>query len=170
MTKILYLLRHAKSDWGDPSLPDRERPLNDRGRRATQTMAGHLRAEGINPQLVLCSSALRTRQTLDGVGEGFGEHAPRVDIEDGLYETTAGAMLDRVREIAEDVASAMLIGHNPATHDLAVLLCASGPQLERMLRKFPTTALATLEIEGSWADLNPGGATLAAFVAPSDLA
>ncbi len=168
MSRTLYLLRHAKSDWGDPSLVDHERPLNARGRRATELLAAHLAERRISPELVLCSSAVRTRQTLDGIRPGFGDPGPRTEIEEGLYSTTAGAMLDRAREISAEVGSAMLIGHSPATHDLAVLLAGSGPDLERLARKFPTAALATLEFDGSWADLNPGVATLASFVTPKE--
>jgi phosphohistidine phosphatase len=133
-------------------------------------MAAHLRHTEINPQLVLCSSALRTRQTLEGIAEGFGDPEPSVGIEDALYETTAGAMLDRVREIPAEVESVMVIGHNPATHDLAVLLVGSGDDVERMATKFPTAALATMAFDGSWSDVNPGVATLEAFVTPKELA
>jgi phosphohistidine phosphatase len=170
MSKTLYLMRHAKSDWGDPGLSDHERPLNERGLRATQTVARHIRDCGIRPELVVCSSALRTRETLAGVAAGFGEPAPRIEIEDELYDTTAGSMLERVHAIPEDVSSAMLIAHNPSTHDLAVLLAGSGEQLERMAGKFPTAALATLAATGAWADLNPGVALLEAFVTPKELA
>jgi phosphohistidine phosphatase len=132
-------------------------------------MAQHLRSAGVAPELVLCSSARRTRQTLEGIEAGFPEPKPQVEIEDGLYNSTAGAMLDRVREISGETSAAMLIGHNPGTHDLAVLLAAGGTDLERMASKFPTAALATLTFDGEWADLNPGVATLESFVAPKDL-
>jgi len=82
-SKRLFVLRHAKSSWDDPGLADHDRPLAPRGRRATQAIAAHLDAAGIAPDLVLCSSARRARETLDGVAVG-GEHV----IESGLYDAS----------------------------------------------------------------------------------
>ena len=170
MARTLHLLRHAKSDWGDASLADHERPLNPRGRRATELVAAHLRQDGISPDLVLCSSALRTRQTLEGVAAGFADPGPGIEIEDGLYNATAGEMLERIRAVPDAVDSVLVIGHNPATQSLAVLLAGAGPQLERLTRKYPTAGLATLTFAGAWTDLGPRAARLDAFVTPKELA
>jgi phosphohistidine phosphatase len=70
--KRLYLLRHAKSSWDDPTLADRDRPLAPRGRRAARVIAEHLRREGIAPELVLCSPSRRAGQTLTGIAPGLG--------------------------------------------------------------------------------------------------
>ncbi|MBV9802302.1 MAG: histidine phosphatase family protein, partial [Solirubrobacterales bacterium] len=72
-SKRLFVLRHAKSSWDNPGLDDHERPLAARGRRALDVIAAHLAATGTEPELVLCSSARRTRETLDGIAVG-GEH------------------------------------------------------------------------------------------------
>jgi len=93
----LYLLRHAKSSWDDPGLADRDRPLAPRGRRDAGRMAEHLRAEDVRPGLVLCSAAVRARQTLAAVDEVLGD--PPTSIEDGLYGAEPEDVLARLREV-----------------------------------------------------------------------
>lgn len=167
--RTLYLLRHAKSSWDDPSLADHDRPLASRGVRATPYVADHMRQVGIVPDVVLCSSSQRTRQTLDLLGDAVASDT-EIRVEEGLYQASADALLDRLRMLPDSAQQAMLIGHNPAMQQLAVRLAASGQHLERMARKFPTAALATLDaaIDG-WTDLAAGCAELAGFVRPDDL-
>jgi phosphohistidine phosphatase len=170
--KSLYLLRHAKSSWDEPELADHDRPLAPRGRRATKLVAGHIRREGIEPALVLCSSARRARETLDGISPALGEDvdaAVDVQIEPELYGASAGELLERLRQIPDTVATAMLIGHNPGIQTLALSLAGSGEPLPKIERKYPTGALATLAFSGRWRDLEPGGGELTAFVGPKDL-
>jgi phosphohistidine phosphatase len=166
--KRLYLLRHAKSSWDDPTLADHDRPLAPRGRRAAKAMAQHLRHEGIAPELVLCSPSARTRETLTAIAPGLGENAD-VRIEDELYAASAAALLDVLQEVPDEVRSVMLIAHNPGIQDLAVSLAGGGPVIERVRSKFPTAALATLELDGSWRELAPDGAELVKFVKPKEL-
>lgn len=166
--KRLYLLRHAKSSWDDPTLADHDRPLAPRGRRAAAAMAQHLRHEGIAPELVLCSPSARTRQTLTAIAPGLGEDAD-VRIEDELYAASAAALLDVLHEVPDEVRSVMLIAHNPGIQDLALSLAGGGPVIERVRSKFPTAALATLELDGSWRELAPEGAELVTFVKPKEL-
>lgn len=168
--RYLYLLRHAKSSWDDPGLDDHERPLAPRGVRAARRMAEHVRARGIVPELVVCSSSRRTRQTLEPLEEVWG--ASRVSIEDELYAAGEAQLLARVRRIAADVASAALIGHEPGTSALCLLLAGGGDErLRRRVEvKFPTGALATLALpSGGWASAGPGSAELVGFVRPRDL-
>jgi phosphohistidine phosphatase len=113
---------------------------------------------------VLCSPARRTRDTLALLEPG-GE----VRVEQELYRASDGELLDRLRGVPDAVESVMLIGHNPAIQDLALLLAGGGPRLAKMESKFPTAALATLTFEGGWAQLAPRGAELAAFVTPKQL-
>jgi phosphohistidine phosphatase len=169
MAKTLYLLRHAKSSWDDPSLPDHERPLAPRGRRACEVIAAHLDREHIRPQLVLCSSATRARETLELVGLGSHIEA-EILTEDGLYEATAADLLARLHLVDDEVASVLLVGHHPAIQDLAVCLASSGERRGDLTRKFPTAALATLTWSGGWAMLGPAAAQLVAFVTPRELA
>jgi phosphohistidine phosphatase len=166
--KRLLLLRHAKSSWDDPSLVDHDRPLAPRGHKAADRMARHLRSNAPEVDLVLCSSALRTTQTLEHVGRAFG-HAEMV-VEDGLYGAGDQELLERLRAVPEDVGGVALIGHNPGVQDLATELAGAGDDLDRMRTKFPTGAVAVLEFDGPWADLAGQGARLVAFVTPKDLA
>jgi phosphohistidine phosphatase len=131
-------------------------------------MAQHLRQEAIAPELVLCSPSARTRQTLTGVAPGLGEDAD-VRIESELYAASAATLLEVLHEVPDEVSSVMLIAHNPGIQDLAVSLAGGGPAVERMRSKFPTAALATLELDGSWRELAPEGAELVTFVKPKDL-
>jgi phosphohistidine phosphatase len=165
--RSLYLLRHAKSSWDDPALADHERPLAPRGRRDGKLIAAHLRSKGIAPELVLCSSAARTQVTLESIRPALGDAA--VSVEDGLYGASAHELLGRLRAVPDEAASVLVIGHNPGLHELALALAAPGGERDRLREKFPTAALATLELPGDWASLAPGAATLAAYVVPKEL-
>jgi phosphohistidine phosphatase len=166
--RTLYLLRHAKSSWDDPGLADHDRQLAARGIRAAASIAAHMRTAGIRPDLVLCSSARRTRQTLDLLGEAVPSGSA-VRIEDGLYGAAATELLDVFRRLPPDPRRVLLIGHNPGVQDLALLLVATGEHRAQAAEKYPTGALATLETDAEWADLRPGCARLADFVRPRDL-
>lgn len=166
--RTLYLLRHAKSSWDDPALPDRKRPLAPRGRRDAKRIAKHFNRLGIDPELVLCSPAERTRETLALVRPALPRSA--VSLEDDLYGAPSDRLLERLRTVPEDVGSVMLIGHTPGLQDLAVGLAAVGPELERLKAKFPTAALATLTLERTtWSELKEGDGELVAYVVPKEL-
>jgi phosphohistidine phosphatase len=163
----LYLLRHAKSSWDDPALADHERPLASRGRRDGKRVAEHLRREKLEPELVLCSSAARTRETLELVRPALGDAT--VLVEDELYGASSDGLLARIRQVPDEVASVLVIGHNPGLEELALELASSGDELERLEEKFPTGALARLELAEQWGRVAPGGATLTAYVVPKQL-
>ena len=112
--------------------------------------------------LVLCSSARRARETVELVEPG-GE----VRIEDQLYGASAEELLDRLRLLAEDEEVVMLVAHNPAIQELAVKLSHDAPEVAG--RKFPTGALATFSVEGSWKSLGPAGTQLLALITPREL-
>jgi phosphohistidine phosphatase len=166
--RTLYLLRHAKSSWDDPALPDRDRPLAPRGYRACELVAEHLRRHKITPALVLCSSSTRTRETLERVSVGFSRPVDAL-IEDGLYAATAAELLARLRTVDSAVTSVLLIGHQPAVQELAVSLVVAAERRGVLNGKFPTGALATLALPSSWAALAPETAMLTAFVKPREL-
>lgn len=181
----LYLLRHAKSSWEAPTRHDHDRPLAPRGVRACALIADHLRERGIAPDLVLCSTAVRARRTLEGVIDGFAR-PPRIAFEAAIYEASAATLLDLLRHLpgsrsqppaprtggrdGDEPESLMLVGHQPGIGDLATTLAASGARLAELEGKFPTAALATLELDRPWPALEPGCARLAAFVKPKELA
>jgi phosphohistidine phosphatase len=165
----LYLLRHAKSSWADQTLADRERPLARRGRRDAKRIAKHLVRLEIAPELVLCSSAERTRETLALVEPALAATST-VSVEGELYAASADQLLERIRTVPEAVASVMVIGHNPGLQDLALLLASAGAELGRLEVKMPTAALATLTLANTtWRQLSEGEAVLAAYVVPKQL-
>jgi phosphohistidine phosphatase len=166
MTRRLYLLRHAKSSWKDPALADHDRPLAGRGRRAATAIAEHMARHAIVPELVLCSTALRTRQTYERLEAALA--GATVSYERRLYAASAGDLLERLRTVPDQVNGVLLIGHNPGIEALALQLAQPSPARDDIHAKFPTGALATLELE-RWSELEPGSATLIAYVRPRDL-
>ena len=170
--RLLFLLRHAKSSREDRTLADFDRPLASRGRTACETLGSYLRLADVAPSLVLCSAATRARETLDGIRPSLGEKIEAV-FDRQLYDGGPRSLLAKLRQLPEQAASAMLIGHNPALQSLALQLAGKGDPkaLARMAAKFPTGALAILVLKGSqWRDLEPGGGGLHSFVSPQDLA
>jgi phosphohistidine phosphatase len=165
----VYLLRHAKSSWKDSSLADRDRPLAGRGRRAAAAIADHLEAEGIRPDLVLCSPARRTRETLERVETALGDRV-EVRFEEALYGASGVELLARLRALPPEPSSVMLIGHNPGLEDLALALASTGDGLARMREKYPTGALATIDLPADeWDAIEADTGELVAYVRPRDL-
>jgi phosphohistidine phosphatase len=168
--KTLYLLRHAKSSWDDPSLDDRDRPLAGRGRKAAQRMATELARQPLNVDLVLCSSATRARQTLKVLLPAFGEHV-EVRYPDWLYGAHADEILDRLRRLDEAVQTLLVVGHNPSLQDLALDLAGDGDRaaLEQLRQKFPTGAMATITTRTTWSGMGPSVGYLESMLAPRTL-
>jgi phosphohistidine phosphatase len=166
--RTLHLLRHAKSSWDDETLTDHERPLSPRGIRDAKRIAKHLGTLGAPPDVVLCSSAVRTRQTLDLVKSSLGEAA--VHVEEGLYGASAEALLERLHAIPDSAHSALVIGHNPGLEQLVLLLAAPGPLRAEVTTKFPTSALATLALgDRTWSSVSQGDAELVGYTTPKQL-
>jgi phosphohistidine phosphatase len=177
----LVLLRHAKSAW--PDLPDHERPLAGRGRRDAPVMGRWLRAAGHVPDRVLCSTARRTRETWQLAQRELGT-APPVSFEDRVYEASAAQLLDLARHAAPAVKTLLIVGHAPGIPELALMLAGAATPAgggggsgavppavaDRMRAKFPTAAIAVLELTGPWDRLGPGAPRLTSFVTPRDVA
>src|SRR5262249_29231195 len=142
----LSLLRHAKSSWADARLKDIDRPLNARGEDAAPLMGAFMAREKLSPDLILCSPAERTRQTLELV-LAYLEPAPEVVSEAGLYLASPGGMLKRLRKLARKIRHVMIVGHNPGLHALAQQLVGDegeAESLEALAAKFPTAGLAVI--------------------------
>jgi phosphohistidine phosphatase len=160
--KHLLLLRHAKSSWDDPALADHDRPLAPRGRKAAKRIGARLRADQTLVDLVLCSTARRARETLDLV-------APpgKIEIESRIYGASADELRERLAAVSDDVGTVMLVGHNPAIHDLAIALLSAADR--QVVDTYPTGALAILTFPGSWRSLTARRAQLVAFLKPRAL-
>lgn len=167
--KTLHLLRHAKSSWKDPALDDHERPLGKRGRAAAKDMARYMERAGIALDIVLCSTAIRARQTLEPIAKRV--RPANVIFENGIYEVPQRRLWEYLWALPEQAETVLMIGHNPGLHDLALALADAGSRdrLPSPEDKFPTGALATFSFDGAWKDMRPHGAQLLSFIRPGRL-
>jgi len=175
----LLLLRHAKSDWAksglnNRSLDDFDRPLAPRGRKAAPRMGRYLNNHGLQPDLVLCSSARRARETLDLLLTALAS-APEISYLKTLYLAPPSRLLAVLRRQSPECGRILLIGHNPGLHNLALALARDpagrlkGAAAQPLAEKFPTAALARFRVP-DWPALGERPAMLAEFVRPRDLA
>lgn len=172
MALYLTLMRHAKSAWDDPDLDDHDRPLNKRGRRDAPRIGTWLASRAPLPDLILCSTARRTRETAMLARPLLGEGA-RLRHLKSIYLAEPQALLSLVHKTPDGVGHLMLIGHNPGLEQLAINLVGDGdPALHKSLtEKFPTAACACMSFDVErWADIAPGTGTLRAYMVPKRLA
>ena len=170
--RVVYLFRHAKSSWEDPTLADVDRPLAPRGRRACETMGRYMRFADVRPDVVLCSPSVRTRQTIETLLPALDGDVP-VAYEEALYHGGPDDLMDRLRRVPDKFNSVLIVGHNPALQALAVSLAGAGDpdEMARLRAKFPTAGMATLVLrEDHWRDLAPDACELHSFVVPRELA
>ncbi|MDN5787285.1 histidine phosphatase family protein [Pseudorhodobacter sp.] len=166
MTKRLILTRHAKSAWNDPLTPDHDRPLNERGHLAAADLGQWLNSRGYIPQEVLCSDALRTRQTYDGIAANL-IGAPEVTLKPTLYNAAADVMLAVLRHATAETV--LMITHNPGIAEFASRLVARAP-VSSEFQRYPTgaTLVAEFMVE-SWKDIGFGSAATLDFVVPREI-
>ncbi len=157
-------MRHAKSDY-PTGVGDHDRPLAPRGIREAALAGDWLRAHVPAVDLVLCSSATRTRQTLDRT-----QISAPATYSERLYGATPGTMIDEINQVGDQVGTLLVVGHEPTISQVALAL--AGPQnsdraaAERISMKFPTSGIAVLSVPGRWAGLELDGADLTAFHVP----
>ncbi len=166
----LLLLRHAKSDWKDAGQDDFDRPLAPRGRRAAPLMGQYLHDHGLEPDLVLCSTARRAVETLKLVLTALASE-PQISYLKSLYLAPPSRMLAVLGRQTPEYERVLLIAHNPGLERLALMLSGSdqGPTAQRLAEKFPTAALARFRV-AAWDSLERKPAELVEFVRPRDLA
>jgi phosphohistidine phosphatase len=168
----LILLRHGKAEPQGKG-PDHERPLVNAGRQAATRLAGAMRKAGLAPEVVLVSTALRTQQTLEALeAANLWDEWPNIDSLPQLYMAPPGLIRDQLCDLSETVRSALVIGHNPGLHELALSLAGptrAAPELARIDHGYPTCAMAEFLISTPWRRLGPGSATLQRFIIPKDL-
>ncbi|MCL4559947.1 MAG: histidine phosphatase family protein [Chloroflexi bacterium] len=147
--KTLLIFRHAKSDWGDPGLPDADRPLNKRGKRDAPRMGRLMRSEGLLPDIILVSSAKRARQTVEAAAEAAAYQGEE-EIHPEFYMAGPDAYLQAVSDLDDRIRCAMVVGHNPGLEELLAGVTGTGEGL-------PTAALARVDLPiDHWKDLRPG--------------
>ena len=165
----LMLLRHAKAV-PQGLLADENRPLAERGRQDMATIAAFMASRGLVPDLALVSSSLRTRETWDLLLPAFSP-APAQRIEDRLYAAPAERILYLMRETGPEVATLLLVGHNPGLEELARSLSGAG-ETDALIRfggSMPTASLAVIDLAGDWPTIEPGTGRLEIFVTPKTL-
>jgi phosphohistidine phosphatase len=145
--KTLTLVRHAKSDWGQPGLADHDRPLNERGLRDAPEMGRRIRERGAIPDLIVSSTALRARTTAGLIAEALGLDAASVVLEERLYGSSPETILRVVGELDGEVGRVMVVAHNPGISEFAHDLTGSGGDL-------PTCAVVELDFDvDEWAEI-----------------
>lgn len=162
----LLAVRHAKSSW-EHDVDDHERPLSGRGRRDADALGRLLTQHGIKPDLVLCSTATRTRETWERA-VAAGATSGEVRLVRGIYHAWVPELVRLVRETPEETATVLVLGHSPGIPDLVEHVCvrtdsSSWAQLDE---KYPTSALAVITLPGPWRDLGRATADLVSITIP----
>lgn len=171
--RMLSLLRHAKSSRDEASLVDFERPLAPRGRKAAPLMGRHMREIGLTPDLVVCSTAVRTRETAKLALPALRRPDLPIVYDDAIYEAEVAELASRLRAVHDDVGHVLMIGHNPGLQSLALLLAGDHlPEAYRALaEKLPTGGLVVLRLDiAHWKDLAAVCGTVLHYATPKTLA
>lgn len=166
----LYIMRHAKSSWAIPGARDFDRELNERGLNDLKKLSKVISNEQIFPDLILCSSAIRTRQTLDGIVHAF-DNKPQIVFTERLYSSGQDEYIEMINT-TKSAKSILIIGHNPMCGSLATILPGSGEpaELEKIVYKYPTAALSIIDFDkDDWADVSKGSGVLRKSIFPSQL-
>lgn len=166
----LYIMRHAKSSWAIPGARDFDRELNERGLQDLKKLSKVMKNEKIFPDKIVCSSATRTRQTLDAVMDVF-ENEPEIIFTERLYSSGLDEYIDIINSNS-GIKSIMIIGHNPMCGSLATSLPGSGDalELEKIAYKYPTAALSIIDFEAKdWSEIAKGKGILQKSIFPSEI-
>jgi phosphohistidine phosphatase len=160
--RVLLVMRHAKSDWGEGADTDHERPLAPRGVKAARRMGRLLRESGAIPDLVLSSTAVRALTTAELAAKAGAWKCPIV-AENALYASDPDRVLEVVARVDDGVRRLLIAGHEPTSSELVRRLTGG-------VVRMPTAAVACLDLaDGGWAELGPGRCTLRWLVTPKML-
>ncbi len=171
--KKLSLLRHAKSGWDDPVARDFDRPLNPRGRSGAETMGAYAKSQGLHPDFIIASPAVRVTETLDLFLPAAGLDAIEPHWDRRIYLASSATLIDCLQDLPDSANHVLMSGHNPGMEDLILELVpddGSSPLRDAIEEKYPTAALVTLELEiASWKDADVGTARLTHMKRPRDI-
>ncbi len=160
------LLRHAKAEWSE-GVPDHERPLSSRGHADAPLIGRWMVDNDAVPDLILCSSALRARQTCTWVCKELGDKAPTPRLEDGLYAARPAEILALINRVPSTVTSLLVIAHLPGVQDLAMRLASVESDEDAVMdlaTDYPTAGLTVLQHPHEWADLDARDTDVTDFV------
>ncbi len=169
--KRLCLMRHAKSDWSDPSNDDFSRPLNARGLVAADFMARYIAKSPYRPDAVLCSTATRARETFAPLAKLLGKNVP-VQYRDELYHAMPDAMLDEIHRTPAPASTLLIVAHNPGLVLLAMALAEDPDEAvaTRVANGVPTGGFIVFEFDvASWKEIEEGSGRTVFFGRPRDL-
>ncbi len=166
--KTILILRHAKSDWGDPSLADFDRPLAKRGLKDAPQMGDVLAQFEVVPDKIISSTAKRAKQTAELVAEACGYRKLSIQWESTFYGANSDDLIDMLRRLPDRVERPMLVGHNPTMEEtVSTLLTGAEDWAGGIAIRMPTAALVCLDVDiVEWTTLEPGEATLRWFIIP----
>ncbi|MBK6679775.1 MAG: histidine phosphatase family protein [Ignavibacteriales bacterium] len=163
--KTIYLVRHAKSDWDDPSIRDFDRPLNKRGKNNAPAMGKLLKQQGIIPELVITSTAMRAKTTAELVTAEIGIKPDKMVYEKELYLASAQEIFLLIKETPPEYNSVMIVAHNPGITELLNRLTGGN----NFVANIPTCGVAELQFEGEWNKLASGKCLLEKFLVPKEV-
>jgi len=171
MAKTLYILRHAKSVQNADTDDDHERPINKRGEKSCVTMGNYIKEQNLVPEQILCSTALRAKQTINNIMQTVGIDTP-IEYKKSLYMAMPLEVLEEVKEVGDETNKLMIVFHNPGAHKLALSLIGDGvPRyIQHINSEYPTCALAAITFDiSSWKDISKNSGHLDDFVTPKIL-
>jgi phosphohistidine phosphatase len=169
MKRQLLLLRHGKSDWSHP-VDDLHRPLKKRGRKAAARMGQWMRRQGIVPERIISSPAVRALDTARIVAGELGLSEEMIAVEPEIYEAHWRELLTIVQGLPKKRKRVMLVGHNTSMEDLLLSLAAGRVAPAANGKLMPTAALALFLFTGGWKGLKPGRIREARVIRPRELA
>tara|TARA_Y100000748_G_C15205358_1_gene375172 strand:+ start:76 stop:570 length:495 start_codon:yes stop_codon:yes gene_type:complete len=161
--KEIYVLRHAKSSWDNSNLSDFERPLADRGISDAKKMSKFLKDMNIKIDKVLCSNAIRAKETFDLTADGFNFEIDKATYLDKLYFGDTTTIIQDLKELDESLNNILIVGHNPTLHYLVEILT------NESINRFTTCNLATISHDGEWVSLNSQQCSLKSLIRPKEL-
>ena len=163
MSKILYLVRHAKSSWSDASLADRDRPLNRRGRKSAPDMGRRLAEQGHQPDLIISSPARRAFSTAKKIAKELAFDKSEIVTDESMYFSGTGSMLSMLENLDDRYQNVMIVGHNPAMTSLLNIFS------EAPVDNMPTCAVAVLSFDmTSWSELDVTNGDLLVYDFPKN--
>ena len=161
--KEIYVLRHAKSSWDNSNLRDFERPLADRGISDAKKMSKFLKDMNLKIDKVLCSNAIRAKETFDLTADGFNFEIDKATYSDKLYFGDMTTIIQDLKELDESLNNILIVGHNPTLHYLVEILT------NESINRFTTCNLATISHDGEWVSLNSQQCSLKSLIRPKEL-
>lgn len=165
----LIIMRHAKSDWSEEDRSDFDRPLTTRGEKAAKLMSKWLKQKQYRVDRIICSPALRAKQTCQLVSQELGIPQNNILFETGIYEASLNNLLSLVNQHSEGIHTLLIIGHNPGLDQLLCYLSREPPPVSSTGKLLTTAAIAILDYGNTAITAKPLQAQLQYLIRPKDL-